>query len=149
MAATYWSFRAMIGLGLIALLFAARGLWCTRTKATAAEQIRFGQIAPWLIPAPYLASLAGWMFTEFGRAPWIVVPNTSADSAVRMLIEEAASPFVDGFALTTSLVLFTAVYGALAAIWFRLVRRAVLGGALDAEPPASESSEPDHLVFAY
>lgn len=149
MAATYWSFRVMIGLGLIALVFAARGLWCTRTKATAAQQIRFGRIAPWLIPAPYLASLAGWMFTEFGRAPWIVVPNASADVAVRMLIEKAVSPLVDSFALAASLALFTAVYGLLAAIWFRLVRRAVLGGAVDPETPATETSDPDPLVFAY
>ncbi|PKQ32403.1 MAG: cytochrome ubiquinol oxidase subunit I [Actinobacteria bacterium HGW-Actinobacteria-2] len=149
MAATYWSFRVMIGLGLLALIFAARGLWCTRAGATDAQRIRFGRIAPWMIPAPYLASLAGWMFTEFGRAPWIVVPNTSADVAVRMLIEKAVSPFVDSFALAASLVLFTAVYGVLAAIWFRLVRRAVLGGAGDPDAVEAETNEPDHLVFAY
>ncbi|MCE1173797.1 MAG: cytochrome ubiquinol oxidase subunit I [Propionibacteriales bacterium] len=148
-AATYWSFRMMIGLGLLALLFAARGLWCTRKNATVAQQIRFGRIAPWLIPAPYMASLAGWMFTEFGRAPWIVAPNASADVTVRMLIEQGVSPFVDSFALATSLVLFTGVYGVLAAIWFRLVRRAVLGGAVEAETATSEATEPDHLVFAY
>jgi cytochrome d ubiquinol oxidase subunit I len=149
MAATYWSFRVMIGLGLLALLFAACGLWCTRAKATVAQQTRFGRIAIWMIPAPYLASLAGWMFTEFGRAPWIVVPNTSADQSVRMLIEKAVSPFVDTIALATSLVLFTLVYGVLAAIWFRLVRGAVLAGAPEIETADADVGEPAHLVFAY
>jgi cytochrome d ubiquinol oxidase subunit I len=102
-----------------------------------------------MIPAPYLASLAGWMFTEFGRAPWIVAPNTTGDQAVRMLIEDAVSPFVDVFALAASLVLFTAVYGVLAAIWFRLVRNAVLAGVGEVEAAATDASEPDHLVFAY
>ena len=149
MAATYWSFRVMIGLGLLALVFAVRGLWCTRAKATQAQQVRFGRIAIWMIPAPYLASLAGWMFTELGRAPWIVAPNTTGDQAVRMLIEDAVSPFVDVFALAASLVLFTAVYGVLAAIWFRLVRNAVLAGVGEVEAAATDASEPDHLVFAY
>jgi cytochrome d ubiquinol oxidase subunit I len=148
-AATYWSFRVMIGLGLLSLLFAARGLWCTRRNASTAQQARFGRIAPWLIPAPYVASLSGWLFTEIGRAPWIVVPNTSADIDVRMLIEQAASPFVDSFALTTSLVLFTAVYGILAAIWFRLVHRVVLAGATEPEHHTPPSEAPEHLVFSY
>jgi cytochrome bd ubiquinol oxidase subunit I len=149
LAATYWSFRVMIGLGLLALLFAVRGLWCTRAKAPVAQQIRFGRIAIWMIPVPYLASLAGWMFTEFGRAPWIVVPNTSGDQAVRMLIEKAVSPFVDVFALATSLLLFTLVYGVLAAIWFRLVRNTVLAGAPEADSAQATAGEPDHLVLAY
>lgn len=149
LAVTYWSFRVMIGLGILGLLFAARGLWCTRSNASRAQQARFGRIAIWVIPAPYLASLAGWMFTEFGRAPWIVVPNTSGDQAVRMLISDAVSPFVDVFALTASLVAFTAIYGILAAIWFRLVRSAVLTGALIDEAPEADSDEPTHLVLAY
>jgi cytochrome d ubiquinol oxidase subunit I len=89
------------------------------------------------------------MFTEFGRAPWIVVPNTSADQSVRMLIEKAVSPFVDTIALATSLVLFTLVYGVLAAIWFRLVRGAVLAGAPEIETADADVGEPAHLVFAY
>jgi cytochrome d ubiquinol oxidase subunit I len=54
---------------------------------------------------PYVANSAGWIFTEIGRAPWIVFGV--------MKIESGVSPSVTAGEALFSLIAFTLVYGAL------------------------------------
>ena len=84
-----------------------------------------------LIPLPYLALIAGWLVREVGRQPWAIygVQRTG----------EAGSP--TGVAtVLTSLVLFTAVYLALAAVDYRLIAKTARQGPRDGVfgPPAEE-----------
>ena len=52
------------------------------------------------LPLPFLAASFGWIFTEMGRQPWVVVPNLDALSmgsdlgSVNMLTEIGISPNV-------------------------------------------------------
>ena len=94
---TYWSFRWMIALGALAALVALAAL-----RALAA----------------LVASLVGWIFTEIGRQPWLVFGL--------MKTEDGVSPGVTGLEVLISLIAFTVVYGALAAVEFRLIRRAAI-----------------------
>lgn len=149
--ASYWSFRLMIGLGLGSAVLAAAGLW--RTRGGSVPRSRdFGRLALWTAPMPFAANLFGWVFTEIGRQPWIVAPNPTGDPAIRLTTASAVSPYVDRFALTVSLVVFTLLYGALALVWFGLLRRHLAKGAdatLRTEGTDDTDGQDTALTFAY
>jgi len=149
---TYWSFRAMIGLLAIPLLFALATLWLTRGGRFPRKRW-FGRLALITIPTPFLANISGWVFTEMGRQPWIVVPNPTGDQQVRYTVHEAVSHHGSGV-VVTSLVTYTAIYAMLAVAWFWLLKRYVVEGPRehDAEPAAPHSPSDDEiepLSFAY
>jgi cytochrome d ubiquinol oxidase subunit I len=67
-APVFWSFRVMVGTGVLMLLLAWAGSWILRTSAPR-----------WLLWAfaafsfsGWVAVLAGWLVTEIGRQPWLV-----------------------------------------------------------------------------
>jgi cytochrome d ubiquinol oxidase subunit I len=149
---TYWSFRAMIGLLAIPVLFALVALWLTRGNRIP-DQRWFSRLALLTIPTPFLANISGWVFTEMGRQPWIVVPNPTGDQQVRFTVRQAVSDHAPGM-VVTSLVTFTVVYAALAVLWFWLLKRYIVEGPLehDAEPAAPQAPSDDEvapLSFAY
>lgn len=149
---TYWSFRMMIGLMAIPVLFALATLWLTRGGRTP-TQPWFSWFALLTIPAPFLANSAGWIFTEMGRQPWLVVPNPTGDQQVRLTVSQGVSDHASGM-VVTSLVTFTLVYAVLAVIWFWLLKRYVAEGPLDhdaepAPPKAPGDDEVAPLSFAY
>ena len=149
---TYWSFRAMIGFLAIPVLFALVTLWLTR-GGRVPNQRWFSWLALLTIPTPFLANSAGWIFTEMGRQPWIVVPNPTGDQQVRLTVAQGVSNHVPAI-VVTSLVTFTLVYAVLAVIWFYLLRRYVVEGPLEhdaepAAPPAPGEHEVAPLSFAY
>jgi cytochrome bd ubiquinol oxidase subunit I len=149
---TYWSFRAMIGLLAIPVLFALVTLWLTR-GGRVPNQRWFSWFALLTIPAPFLANSAGWVFTEMGRQPWMVVPNPTGDQGVRLTVGQGVSDHAPGI-VVTSLVTFTVVYAVLAVFWFWLLKRYIVEGPQehDAEPapprpPGDDEVAP--LSFAY
>jgi cytochrome bd ubiquinol oxidase subunit I len=149
---TYWSFRAMIGLLAIPVLFALVALWLTR-GGRIPDRRWFSWLALVALPTPFLANISGWVFTEMGRQPWIVVPNPTGDQQVRFTVHEAVSHHASG-TVVTSLVTFTLVYAVLAVIWFWLLKRYIVEGPQehDAEPAAPRPPSDDEvapLSFAY
>ncbi|MCV7226736.1 cytochrome ubiquinol oxidase subunit I [Mycolicibacterium komossense] len=149
---TYWAFRAMIGFLLIPVLFAMVALWLTR-RGRIPDQRWFAWFALLTIPTPFLANSAGWVFTEMGRQPWVVVPNPTGDQAIRLTVQDGVSHNSAGLVLF-SLITFTLTYAALAVVWFYLMRRYVVEGPLehDSEPaPPAPPGEDDvkPLSFAY
>jgi cytochrome d ubiquinol oxidase subunit I len=149
---TYWAFRAMIGLLLVPVAFALVTVWLTR-RGRIPDQRWYGWAGVLTIPTPFLANSAGWVFTEMGRQPWVVVPNPTGDQFVRMTVQDGVSDHPAGMVLF-SLVMFTLVYGALAVVWFGLMRRYVLKGpqAHDCEPAPPTKPDDEELAplsFAY
>jgi cytochrome d ubiquinol oxidase subunit I len=150
LAVTYWAFRLMIGFGMLSAILALWGLWVTRRGAMPTSD-RFGTFALWAVPMPFLANLAGWIFTEMGRQPWIVAPNPTGADLVRLLTADGVSG-VAAWTVALSLVVFTVVYGALAVVWFTLMRRYVREGPPDVGAEALRLSADDvdrPLTFAY
>lgn len=133
---TYWSFRAMIGFLAVPVLFAAAALWLTR-RGRVADQRWLARFALATLPTPFLANSAGWIFTEMGRQPWVVVPNLDGDLSVRLTVAEGVSGHSVGM-VVTSLVTLTLVYAVLAVIWFWLLRRYVAQG------PRNTTASPRH-----
>ena len=124
--ATYWSMRVMAYLGTLVFLVAALGAVLYRRRAL--ERSRwYLWTAVAIIPAPFLAALAGWVLTEVGRQPWIVqgLLRTS----------DAASPNVTATMIGLSLAVFVTLYAGLLVVDVVLMRRyARLDPAAPAEP---------------
>ena len=76
----FWSFRIMVGLGCLFILFFAvvlagvyefpKAFWRNRSIATLPAWHYWVAIA--LIPLGYIASESGWLVAEFGRQPWTI-----------------------------------------------------------------------------
>ena len=145
---TYWNFRLMIGFGVFSALLALAGIWYTR-KGGSPTTSGFGKLALIALPMPFLANFTGWIFTEMGRQPWIVAPNPTGDKAIRMTTASAVSPTVDSASVVVSLVVFTLLYGALAVVWFGLMRRYALEGAPVAVAGNDSTDVDAPLAFAY
>ena len=154
---TYWSFRLMIGLGLGSAALAAAALWFMR-KDRVIGKGWFARLGILAIPTPFLAASFGWIFTEMGRQPWVVAPNPnpSGVDGVWMLTARGVSTSVSGGMVWTSLIVFTLLYGVLAVVWFRLMKRYAVHGVAETEvDPSPEAraaagAEGDKpLSFAY
>ena len=149
---TYWAFRIMIGLLAIPVLFAVVTLWLTR-RGRLPNQRWLSWFALLTIPTPFLANSAGWVFTEMGRQPWVVVPNPTGDPRVHLTVQEGVSGHGTGM-VVLSLVTFMLVYAVLVVIWFWLMKRYAAEGPQehDSEPsPPAPPGDKDvaPLSFAY
>ena len=109
----YWSFRIMVGLGILLFLLGGAGLWLMRRRRLEQSTL-FLRFGTWMILAPFLANSVGWIFTEVGRQPWVVYGLLKTSNAVTLI-----SP---GY-VATSLVGFTAIYTLLAIIEITLMIR--------------------------
>jgi cytochrome d ubiquinol oxidase subunit I len=70
-AAVFWSFRIMVGLGFLMLLAAVIGLYF-RIKGTLYEHKWFLKFCILLSPAGFISIITGWFVAELGRQPWII-----------------------------------------------------------------------------
>ncbi|RUO22230.1 cytochrome ubiquinol oxidase subunit I [Aliidiomarina iranensis] len=70
-AIVFWSFRIMVGIGMLMVLFAITGL-VLRRKEAYARTTWFLQGMRFMAISPFIAVLAGWFVTEVGRAPWLI-----------------------------------------------------------------------------
>jgi cytochrome d ubiquinol oxidase subunit I len=136
---TYWAFRWMIGLGLVAMLVAVVGLVLTRKGRTQLPNWVWNS-AIWATPLALLAISVGWTFTEMGRQPWIVFSL--------MKTADGVSPGITGLDVLISTVVFTLIYGVLAVVEFGILRKAVAVGP-DALVAQDEKADADHLAVAY
>jgi len=107
---TYWSFRAMVGAGLAMLLLAA---WALLVSWRGRPDRSRGLLAL-LVPAialPYLANSSGWIFTEIGRAPWIVFGLQTIASGVSKAVTAGELLFtLAGFTLLYAALIVADVY---------------------------------------
>jgi cytochrome d ubiquinol oxidase subunit I len=123
----------MIGLGLVHILVAVVGLWLTR-KGQLPTNKWVWKAAVWSFPLSLAAMIIGWVFTEMGRQPWLVFGLLKTSDGV--------SPGVTGIEVLISLVVFTLVYGSLAVVEFRLIKKAAQAGPAELREPENESGKP-------
>jgi cytochrome d ubiquinol oxidase subunit I len=113
----FWSFRVMVGLGLLMIALGAWGLWLRR-GARLYEQRLFLHCVTWMGPAGLVAVLAGWITTEVGRQPWVVYGVLRTANAVS---KHGVTPLAMSLALFVVSYLF--VFGVGIAYVLRLVRK--------------------------
>jgi cytochrome d ubiquinol oxidase subunit I len=156
-AIAYWSWRVMTGIGFIIALFALVALWYMR-KGTFGEgrqggrpsleglqtqeletSPRFLKVSMWMATLPFIASAAGWIFTEMGRQPWVVFGLLKT--------EFASSPMVSAYEVWISLIGFTLLYGVLAVIAGKIFFKVAGKGPVEESP--EEDDDKLHLGLAY
>ncbi len=138
---TYWTFRLMIGMGVLAGLGAIWMLWATRRgRSPTSRWLLLTAIAMPLLPLA--ANSFGWIFTEMGRQPWIVFGLMPTSAGV--------SPGTTSTEVVTSMSVFTLLYGVLAVIEIGLLIRYIRAGLPEVEPEEpGESGEQRPMAFAY
>jgi cytochrome d ubiquinol oxidase subunit I len=97
----FFGFRIMVGIGLLMLAIAVWGLWLRwRGRLFTSGAYQNACIA--MLPAGFIAVLAGWTVTEVGRQPWIV------QGLLRT--RDAVTPSLTGTDVLVSLALYAIVY---------------------------------------
>ena len=96
----FWSFRIMVGIGLLMVLVGMWSLW-QRFRRQLTTSTALLRLAVLMSPAGFIAVVAGWITTEVGRQPYTVygVLRTA----------QSQSP-IDAAAIATSLLAFITVY---------------------------------------
>ena len=128
MAIPFFTFRIMVGSGLLMLFLAWYGSYLS-----VKERIGETRWMLWAIflgfPLPWIAILTGWFTAEVGRQPWIIYGVLRTAQAV--------TPSLTTRAATISLVVFCAVYSFIFAFGlyyiYRLLRVGPAGRLI--EPP--------------
>ncbi len=139
-AIIYWSFRLMVGAGLLMALLAIYGLYVAM-RGLVASRRRFLYLAVGALFLPYLANSTGWIMTEMGRQPWIVYGVLKTTLGV--------SPSVNAGTVLFSLIMFTLVYGGLMAADVFLLVRYAKKAPVALESATGVVSEEPELVEAY
>jgi cytochrome d ubiquinol oxidase subunit I len=136
----FFSFRIMVGCGLVMLLIAWLGSYLIHKGRI--EQYRLFLWATFLsFPLPYIAILTGWVTAEVGRQPWVVygVLRTA----------DAMTPFLTARTVAISLAVYCVVYSFIFAFGiyyiYRLLR-AGPGGSLVVPPVAAVPNRPMSVV---
>ena len=118
----FWSFRVMVGLGL---LMVALGLWSlvARLRKRLYDWRLLHRFALVMGPAGFVAVIAGWITTEVGRQPWVIYGLLRTRDAVSPI----ATPGVTGSLIAFVIVYFT-VFAA--GTWYilRLMRETPAAG---------------------
>ena len=112
----FYSFRVMVGAGLLFILLLAL-LWWFNRRGTLERKRWLLWVMIFAVPLSYLASQAGWIVAEAGRQPW-AIQNL-------MPVDIAASKIGSGAVATTFflfLALFTALLIAELSIMFRQIK---------------------------
>lgn len=135
----YWSFRLMVGLGMLFILLSAWGLVAWWRDRLGSNRL-FLKTCLFMLFMPFVANSAGWLVAEMGRQPWVVYGLLKT--------EDGVSPIIGAGMVWISMITFTVVYGVLAALGFYLVHR--FARPLKAgEPPHDETNEDLSGAHAY
>ncbi|MCW4151773.1 cytochrome ubiquinol oxidase subunit I [Halomonas sp. 18H] len=130
----FWSFRVMVGIGLVMIGVAIAGLWL-RVRGRLYESRGFLQLMRVMSISPFVAVLAGWFVTEIGRAPWLVYGIMDQS--------EALTPSLSGWMALATLLGYVAVYAVVFWVGVYYLTRVVRQGMLpDLESHDDEVERP-------
>jgi cytochrome d ubiquinol oxidase subunit I len=124
----FWSFRAMVGLGLlmIGLGFWGAFLWW---RGRLFDSRLFLRACVLMGPSGFLAVLFGWVVAEVGRQPWVVYGTLRTRDAVSPVTAGEV-----GFSLLAYFVAYAIVFSGGALYILRLLREGPVAGAGDKAP---------------
>lgn len=138
----FWSFRIMVGIGLLMALTGLLAL-ILRIKGRLLSSAWFHRFAIVMGPTGFIAVIAGWITTEVGRQPYLVYGL--------LRVGEGRSP-IDAPAIAASLISFVIVYcvvfGAGILYLIRLMQKppAAMDPGIDSSQPHRASRGPLHTA---
>lgn len=115
----FWSFRIMVGLGMLMILVGVWGTWL-RYKKKLYQSNLFLRFTFLMAPSGLIAILAGWFTTEVGRQPWVVYGIQRTRDAVSAHGE---------MHMSISLLIFFIVYGSVFGIGYAYMLKLIRKGA--------------------
>lgn len=130
----FWSFRVMVGLGMLMILLGAWSLWLRRRGALF-ESRPFLRFTLLMGPSGLIAVIAGWFTTEIGRQPWVVYGIQRTADAVS---NHGVMP------LAISLVLFVVIYCVVFSAGIGYMLRLVCKGPIMHEGDEATVGGPGH-----
>lgn len=86
-AAIFWSFRVMVGVGLLFILLSVLGFFASRKEKVVKHPLLLKAFMA-AIPLGFVATTAGWFVSELGRQPWVVYGLLRISDAVSPLAPE-------------------------------------------------------------
>ena len=128
-ATVFWSFRVMVGVGLLMLAVGWLAAWQMRRGQE--PRIWMARVLVAMTFSGWVALLAGWITTEVGRQPWLVYGVLTTAQAA-----SAVPPASIALTLALYAVLYTLLLVAYVTVLFHLAAKAG-GGALNRLPDAA------------
>ncbi|HLT13788.1 MAG TPA: cytochrome ubiquinol oxidase subunit I [Marinobacter sp.] len=131
-AIVFWSFRIMVGLGMLMILFAVTGL-LLRPGGRYYRARWYLQGLRAMSIAPFFAVLTGWFVTEVGRSPWLVYGIMSH--------AESVTPSLTGGMALFTLIGYIVVYAAVFSAGVYYLMRVLYVGLEDDDGDADKENE--------
>ena len=116
----FWSFRVMVGLGLLMILLSLTSLVQYYRKKLFASRFLQGW---WMLmmPSGFIAVLAGWFVNEVGRQPYTVYGFIRTTESVSPAIIGSQV----GWSLLAFVIMYTLVFGAGSYYILKLIRKGI------------------------
>ncbi|MHB1460661.1 MAG: cytochrome ubiquinol oxidase subunit I [Armatimonadota bacterium] len=121
----FFSFRAMVGIGMLMALLVLIGAWLLWKGKIATNKL-YLKIALWMMPLPWIANNLGWAVTEMGRQPW-TVQNM-------LLTVDSVSVNVPAWQVLLTVILFVVVYATVFGLWAMTIRKQIEKGPEGGNP---------------
>ena len=135
----YWSFRIMVGAGILMVVLAFYALFLVMGEMLENRQ-RGLKVLMLAMALPYIANSAGWIMTEVGRYPWTVYGLYKLDESVSVIVSSGM--------VWASLIGYTLVYSALMVATVYLLKKYAKAGPEPIDQSTSLSDEVPSLVAA-
>ena len=130
-AVVFWSFRIMVGLGMLMVLVGFWSLW-SRYRGNLHYDRWLHRTALLMAPSGLVAIIAGWVTTEVGRQPYTIYGLMRTGESVSPIAAQAV-----GASLMAFVVIYFFVFGAGIMYLFKLMAKAPEIGE-----PESDTSGP-------
>ena len=133
-ATVFFSFRIMVGIGMLLLLTAITGL-LLRFKEHLYSNRWFHRWCIAIAPLGFVASITGWLTAEIGRQPWVVYNLLKTSQSVSAIDREE---------VIISLILLILAYGIIFGFYLYYVFKLIRLG-----PHKTHVDEAEHHAFQY
>jgi cytochrome bd ubiquinol oxidase subunit I len=134
MLPVFFSFRIMVGIGILMLLTAIVGI-VLYFKATLFQNRWFHRWCLLMVPSGFVASIAGWLTAELGRQPWVVYNLLKTKDAVSSIGYEE---------VLISFTLLILAYGVVFGFYLYYLLKLIANG-----PERLAEDEVEHHAFQY
>jgi cytochrome d ubiquinol oxidase subunit I len=108
-APLFWSFRVMVGIGIVLLFLFAASFYFLAVRNLAPQRWLL-KIAFWSMPLPWIAAEMGWIVAEYGRQPWTIAEVLPTFLSVSNIPVSNVYASLAGFIIFYSALLVVEVY---------------------------------------
>lgn len=135
----FWSFRVMVGVGMLMILVGLVGAWLVWRGKILQSRV-FLRVLTFMIPAPFMAVLAGWFVTEIGRQPYLIYGVMTA--------AQALTPSLQGWMALVTLVGYAAVYAVVFTAGIHYLRKVINHGITEVPAHGADAGRPKRPLSA-